>query len=266
MVRKTESEAPQDILEQGNIYFLYRPKVRPEGEDQGENGEAAAEDIDDVQNFYIVLKPQSGRFRLINVGRKRLPDIEGYERNWGFVEVIADSGKEIEEELQRDTYQTKTRGERVLPAARPAGEGVYALVREGSRMHLVWALELPKKPGPVQKAFNIPEEASLAISVANPEKRGGPRTAQLGEEQEAQYPKSLQKEFRGRKFATEDPRLLDYEGAQVIFIGARNDPEEAYDIDLQPEKESEGSADIFKQLRFARSRHPVEPLLRGEWR
>jgi hypothetical protein len=266
MAKKTEPESPQEILEQGNIYFLYRPKVRSEGESEGGNREAAAEDIDDVQNFYIVLKPHGGRFRLINVGRKRLPDIEGHERIWGFVEKVADSGKEIEEELQRDTYETKTRGERVRPAARPAGEGVYALVREGNRLHLIWALELPKKPGPVQKAFNIPEEASLAISIANPEKRGGPRTAQLGEEQEAQYPKSLQKEFRGRKFATEDPRLLDYEGAQVIFIGARNDPEEAYDIDLQPEKESEGSADIFKQLRFARSRHPVEPLLRGEWR
>ena len=262
MVKKTESEAPQEILEQGDIYFLYRPKVRA----GGENGKAAAEDLDDVQNFYIVLKPQGGRFRLINVGRKRLPDLEGHERNWGFVEMVSDAGKEIEEELQRDTYETKTRGERVLLAARPAGEGVYALVREGSKTHLVWALELPKKPGPVQKAFHIPEEASLAISIANPEKRGGPRTAQLSEEQRAHYPKSLQKAFRNRKFATEDPRLLDYEGAQVIFIGARDNPEEAYHIDLQPAEESVRSADIFKQLRFARSRHPVEPLLRGEWR
>src|SRR5919106_341129 len=161
MVKKTEPEAPQEILEQGNIYFLYRPKVRSEGESKGGNGEVAAEDIEDVQNFYIVLKPHGGRFRLINVGRKRLPQIE---------------------------------------------------------------------------------------------------------EQRPDYPKTLQKEFRGRKFATEDPRLLDYEGAEIIFIGARDDPEEAYHIDLQPAEESEGSADIFKQLRFARSRHPVEPLLRGEWR
>jgi hypothetical protein len=262
MAKKTEPEPPQEILEQGNIYFLYRPKVRAEEGDE----DAEVEDLGDVQNLYIVLKPQGGRFRLINVGRKRLPDIEGHERNWGFVDMIADSGKEIEEGLQRDTYETKTRGERVRPAARPAGEGVYALVREGRSAFLAWALELPKKPGPVQKAFNIPEEASLAISVANPEKRAGPRTAQLSDEQQADYPKSLQKAFRGRKFATEDPRLLDYEGAEVIFIGAREDPEDAYDIDLQPAKESEGSADIFEQLRFARSRHPVEPLLSGEWR
>jgi hypothetical protein len=261
MASETDQDQSSEILEEGNIYFAYRPKVHAAGDD-----EEVAEGIGEVQNFYLVLKPQGGRFRLINVGRKRLPEIDEHERNWGFVDLIADSGKEIEEALQRDTYETKTRGKRVRPAARPAGEGVYALIRKDGRMHLAWALELPKEPGPVQKAFNIPAEASLAISIANPEKRGGPRTAQLGEEQEADYPKTLQQEFRGRKFATEDPRLLDYEGAQVIFIGAREDPEEAYDIDLQPEQESEGSADIFKQLRFAKSRHPAEPLLKGEWR
>ena len=262
MVKKTDEREAPEVLEQGYIYFTYRPKVRSPDEEE----DIAAEDLDDVENFYIVLKPHGGRFRLINIGRKRLPDIEGHERNWGFVEMVADSGKEIEEELQRDTYQTKTRGERVRPAARPAGEGVYALVRKGNKLHLVWALELPKKPGPVQKAFNIPQQASLAISIANPEKRGGTRAAQLREEQQPDYPKQLQEEFRGRKFATEDPRLLDFEGAEIVFIGARTDPEEAYHIDLQPEEESEDSADIFSQLRFAKSRHPVEPLLRGEWR
>jgi len=262
MVKKTDERAPPEVLEEGHIYFIYRPKVRSPVEHQG----IAAEDLDDVQSFYIVVKPHGGRFRLINIGRKRLPDIDGHERNWGFVDMVAGSGREIEEELQRDTYETKTRGERLRPAARPAGEGVYALVRDGNKMHLVWALELPKTPGPVQKAFNIPEEASLAISIANPEKRGGPRTARLSEEQQADYPKQLQEEFRGRKFATGDPCLLDFEGAEIVFIGARTDPEEAYHIDLQPEQESEGSADIFRQLRFAKSRHPVEPLLKGEWR
>jgi hypothetical protein len=67
----------------------------------------AAEGLGNVENFYVVLKPKSGKFRLINVGRKRLPDVEGHERNWGFVDMIAKSGKEIEEELQRDTYETK---------------------------------------------------------------------------------------------------------------------------------------------------------------
>jgi hypothetical protein len=140
------------------------------------------------------------------------------------------------------------------------------MIRKASRTHLAWALELPEKPGPVQKTFNIPPEASLAISIRNPEKGGAPRGAQLSEERKAHYPKKLQEEFRGRKFATEDPRLLDYEGAQVIFVGSRKNPEQAHEIDLQPEDESEGSAEIFKELRFSKSRHPVEPLLQGEWR
>jgi len=135
MVKKTDERLSPEVLEEGHIYFIYRPKVRSPGEEQG----IAAEDLDDVQNFYIVVKPHGGRFRLINIGCKRLPDIDGHERNWGFVDLVADSGKEIEEELQRDTYETKTRGERLRPAARPAGEGVYALVRDGNKMHLVWA-------------------------------------------------------------------------------------------------------------------------------
>jgi hypothetical protein len=261
MAKATDQDAPE-VLEEGDIYFVYRPKVRPEGEDE----EVAAAGLGDVENFYLVLKPQDGPFRLINIGRKRLPELDDHERNWGFVEMITKSGKDVEQERRRETYDTKTRGERVRPAARPAGEGVYAMVREGRRMHLAWALELPEKPGPVQKTFNIPPQASLAISIRNPDKGGAPRAVQRSEEQKADYPKSLQKEFRGRKFATEDPRLLDYEGAEIIFIGARRDPEKAYHIDLQPEDESEGSAEIFKQLRFARSRHPAEPLLTGEWR
>ena len=48
--------------------------------------------------------------------------------------MVTDSGEKIEQELQRETYETKTRGERLRPAARrPAGEGVYALVPEGQQ-------------------------------------------------------------------------------------------------------------------------------------
>jgi hypothetical protein len=74
----------------------------------------------------------------------------------------------------------------------------------------------------------------------------------------------MQEKFRGRRFATEDPRLLDFEGAEIVFIGARTDPEDAHHIDLQPEQESERSANIVRQLRFAKTRHPAEPLLKGE--
>ena len=36
-------------------------------------------------------------------------------------------------------------------------------------------------------------------------------------------------------------------------------------IDLDPEHETEATADLFQELRLERERHPVEPLLVGKW-
>lgn len=255
-----KSRQPAEIVERGNIYFLYRPKVR--GEDEPEE---SAGGIGDVERFHIVLRPDgAARFRLMTVGRKRLPDLEDHERNWGFVDLVAKSAKEITSELDEQHYRTKTRGERVRPAARPAGEGVYVLARTGHSLHLAYALELPEKPGAVQRELNILPEGSFALSVKNPEK-GSPANAGLDEEQEADYPKKLQEEFRGRRFATEDTRLLDYAGAEFILVGAARDVKRELGIALDPEDESEASADIFTQLRLAKGKHPIEPLLTGEW-
>src|SRR3546814_2416468 len=100
--------------------------------------------------------------------------------------------------------------------------------------------------------------------VCSSDLKGSPKNAGLEEEDEADYPKSLQKEFRGRRFATEDPKLLDYEGAEIVLIGARRNPEKAYGADLEPQHESADTADVVRKLRFAKSRHPISPPLRGE--
>jgi hypothetical protein len=70
-----------------------------------------------------------------------------------------------------EEYETKTRGHRVNPAARPVGEGVYTLVRHhsGTRtdIRLVYKLEYPgphKKHEP-QDALNIEDQASYIIQV-----------------------------------------------------------------------------------------------------
>jgi hypothetical protein len=60
-------------------------------------------------------------------------------------------------------------------------------------------------------------------------------------------------------------RLLDYEGAEFILVGARRDPEKAYGLALETEKEDEAHADIINRLRLAKSRHPVAPLFEGRW-
>jgi hypothetical protein len=244
-----------EVLEKGDIFFLFRPRV---GEDQ-------PTDVSDVQRFFIVLHPESqDKFRLLVIGRKRQPDIDEHERTWGFVALVSNSAGAVEQELRGEVYETKTRGEQHQPPVRPAGEGVYAITLENGQMHLSYALELPEKPREVQKALKIPPEASFAISVKNPEK-GGPPGAGLRESDKADYPEKLQKEFRGRRFEREDVRMLDFSGAEFIMVGARTDPERAYGVELETEKEDYEHADIVRELRMAKSRHPVKPLFEGRW-
>jgi hypothetical protein len=254
--KRPPERAGEEIVEKGDIYFAYRPRVE----------EQEAEGLKDVQRFYMVMKPEGQvRFRVAVLGRKRLPQAERHERIWGFIESVAKSGGEVEKEFRERHYGTQTRGERTLASVRPAGEGVYALIRRGRNLHLTYELELPRRPGEVQKELNIERQGAYILSVKNPQ-MPSPPGAGLPEREEAHYPKSLEKEFRGRRFAAEDPHLLDYEGAEFILVGARRDPERAYDIDIKAEHESAQTADIFRQLKMSRREYPIEPLIKGEWR
>jgi hypothetical protein len=254
--RREDAGPPEAVVEKGDIFFLYRPRIE-EGEVEG---------LSDVQRFYMVLKPEGqARFRVAVLGRKRLPDTDRHERIWGFIDSVAKSGTAVEAQLKERHYETKTRGERTAPAARPAGEGVYALVQRGRNLLLTYELELPQRPGQVQEELNIARQGAFILSIKNPE-TASPPAAGLPKKEEAHYPKSLQREFGGRRFATEDPHLLDYEGAQFILIGARTDPERAYELDIEAEHETAETADIFRQLKLSRREHPLEPLFRGEWR
>lgn len=183
------SSRQAEVLEEGDIFFLYRPRVEEEDPSK----------LADVQRFFIVLRPSGGKHsRLITVGRKRLPEIGRHERNWGFVALVTDDERKIERELREETYETETRGERHQPAARPAGEGVYVISLEDGQMHLSYALELPESPGEVQDALKIRNKASYVLAVKNPE-RGAPPGVGLGAQQKADYPDRLQEIFRGRR-------------------------------------------------------------------
>jgi hypothetical protein len=132
-------------LERGDIFFFYRPRV----------GRDEVRSLEDVQRFFMVLHPQgSSHVREIVVGTKRLPDVERHEREWAFVARVS-RGVDFREELERRTYQTKTRGERVQAPARPAGEGRYAIVDHGDHSHLAYGLELPHDPGEAQRTLRI---------------------------------------------------------------------------------------------------------------
>ncbi len=246
-------------LERGNIYFFYQPKV----EEDSPGG------LSDIQRFYMILNPEEKeRFRLTIIGNKKMPDPSrsGHKRFWGFVDTVRKSPDSLMSQLEGEIYRTKTRGERRLPPGRPAGEGVYRIIRHEDHTHLAYALELPEKPGKPQEQFNIEEEASYIISIKNPES-GSPQAAGLAEERKAELPKYLQEKFRGRRFVEADPpEFLDKEGIEFILISASVNIEEELGVTLHPQNEDEHSADIFKTLRLDRSEHPVKPLLQGEWK
>lgn len=95
------------------------------------------------------------------------------------------------------TYTGQRPEARELPAARPAGEGVYAIVRHDSHTHLAYSLELPRKPGKVQRDLRIDDEASYILTVKNPEKPA-PGGAGLKGSRKAGYPEDLMEKFGGR--------------------------------------------------------------------
>jgi hypothetical protein len=259
MADKQGRESDQvKTLEHGNVYFFYRPRV----------GDEDPESLAEVQRLYMVLAPQGKqRYRLMVIGHKKLPDParSGQGRFWGFVDQVTDDPKAIERDLQAHRYSTKTRGERELPAARPAGEGVYRIVRHDSHTHLVYALELPEKIGEVQEELNIEGEASYILSIKNPAKPS-PRGAGLPHKESAKYPERLKKLFRDRQFSEVDPiNFLDYPHTQFMMIAAAEDVSADLGIELHPQRETEATAEIINDLKMEKSKHPLKSLFEGEW-
>ena len=243
-----------EVLERGDAFFLYRPKV--EHEEVGS--------IDDVQRLFVILAPEGGgRLRRIYVGRKKLPPPgwAGRRHTWAYVDAVVRDGEELGEDAERDTYETKTRGRRVQPADRPVGEGVYALVREGEETHLVVELELPKEPGEAQEAINLAKRVSYVVTVKDPQAadRGQPRAPVRVE-----LPDELQARFAGHRFIPVDPpELLDHAGMELLLMPVRRGDEP--EVDLADEQEDVDSAELFAELGLDPGSFPTRPLTEGRW-
>lgn len=239
------------VLERGDIYFAYRPRI----------GQEHPRGLEAVQRLFVVLHPrETDLLRRLVVGRKRMPDIGEHERSWAFVDRVARSPGEIGADLERTRYLTRTRGEREVPPARPAGEGAYAIVAHGGHTHLAYQLVRPDAPGEVQADLGIAPVASYVIVVRNPQAPGPVAPGRRPE-----LPRRLLERFAGRRFAPLEPDFLDREGTELILIGAHEAPDEELDLSLDPEEERAGTADIFRDLGFDRDQHPARPLFDGVW-
>lgn len=243
-------------LERGDIYFFYRPKVIEPDTQAHPHG------IEDIQRFYIILHPEnSPLFRLLLVGRKRLPEAKEHEKHWVQIELVTSERQEILDRLKGERYQTKTRGERILPSIRAIGEGVYSLVASGHQTYLSYELELPEEPGEVQQELNLDPEASFVITVKNQEMAG------IQDGAKANFPKDLQALFRDRRFiAIESVELLNYANAELLLVGAHSIIPKKLRANLEPEpEECINSAEIFDDLRLWMSEHTTAPLTKGIW-
>lgn len=223
MGRQLATATAIEVLEQGRITFLYRPRVE----------ERDPHELTDVQRMLVVLEPDGrDRYRLIGMGRKRMPSTGRHERFWGFVDAVLDHPQDMEAVLAAQTYGTKTRGVRHLPAARIAGDGTYALELHDEHTHLAYALDHLFLEDPVVAELDLEASASYIVAVANPDltawglAEAPPLQQELFDELEVHvtvptpFPPSLQSRFGNRRYAQLDStEWLEHAGAELIFIG-----------------------------------------------
>jgi hypothetical protein len=219
-------------IESGDIYFFYRPKVDFD----------KIRGMGDVQRFHLVMVPDKAtKARLFVVGKKRLPEVaegraQSTEREWMMNSMTAKPG-DVGKALGPVTYDTSTEGEQVQGEAIPAGEGRYAIFERKGDTRLAYRLFRPRKPGNAQKALGILPEATFIVTVKNPT-LGGPGFPQ----EKPEYPKKLREMFGDKRWIDlNDTRLLEYENAQLLLIGAHASLEQT-DIEIS------GQPDVFATL------------------
>lgn len=170
----TTKSSASSILEKGLIYFFLRGRVNTED----------TSSVSDIARTYFVLRPASSsaddakpaqqhfqdkHARLLAVPKKTFPRT-GRQRWISFVEKAGVSFADLEQTFLRgNDYETKTRGTQHTPAAKPEGEGVYAVTTTGRESHLCYILTRPGDLGEVQKKLGLKDKGSFIISTRNPE-------------------------------------------------------------------------------------------------
>jgi hypothetical protein len=189
------------VLERGDISFFYRPLVQAAGARTFRAG---------VQSFFAVLSP-GGRplHRRLRIGRKRMPMVAG-ERLWARVERVGSLERVLAGQLEPEHYQTRTRGERFQPEARPLAQGSYAIVRHDDHCHLAYRIEHHEEDDDAPGEVRVPDAASHLLLFERAPGAGAVWTV------------------------AGDIERLDEEGAEVVLVGGDDEPERELGIDIVP--------------------------------
>jgi len=198
-----------EVLERGDIAFFYRPVVQPAKAMSFRAG---------VQSFFALLSP-GGRplHRRLRIGRKRMPVAAG-ERLWARIERVGSLDRVIADQLEPEHYHTKTRGHRFQPEARPLAQGCYAVVRHDDHCHLVYRIEHHEEDLDIPREVRVPDAASHLLLFESPPGAGATWTV------------------------AGDPAYLDEEGAEIVLVGAADEPERELGIDILPTSDSPAPA------------------------
>ncbi|KAJ9476772.1 hypothetical protein PHBOTO_000442 [Pseudozyma hubeiensis] len=327
----SSSEIPWHVSEKGLVYFFYRPKVRSSDEAEkssteslddvqntfmllvpraSESDTAPAADTSTKQEHDDKRKPPNPTaYRLVSLGKKRMPSPEAAlkagqepggiggrhsEAIWATVAAIGADLKAAGEGMGEEHYSTKTRGERVKPAARPAGRGHYALSIKKTdppstrEVRLTYNLSHPSSDdfGQVQQELGLHPASSVLIQMRNPTLAPtgpGAPAAGLPEDQRAILTKEeLQGNFggnvkdKGNRYARpEEPALLDRQGVELLLIkreqqeddgskGLGDEQSEALAELAQHDSDKLSDEAILKELELSSKDIEVEALS-GEW-
>ncbi|KAF9561793.1 hypothetical protein CPC08DRAFT_817501 [Agrocybe pediades] len=329
-------------IERGHIYFFYRPRVQVEEVNsiddirnfhillvprppefavhtgESSNNQTKKEDPENSEKSEqkvlargadAVPAPDNStstkkQYRLITVGKKKLPDPESHQggsrRKETFFAIVTDVGDnldDLEKGLGEKIYQTKTRGERHEGPARLVARGGYAIVNSDAdkpsarETHLGYHVSHPPPAelGDVQKSLGIFSASSFILQVKNP--RAPANGPQQAHSKGAEYPEWIMRDIfgaasghssnvKGRenyglRFAScETPELLNYRGADLILIASR-DGEEGLETslgdgrgnalaDAENKEVRKPVENVFKELSLDLDKFPVESL-EGSW-
>lgn len=247
-------KTPLTVLEKGDIYFFYRPRVNSE----------EAKNKKEVSRFFFILRNNTtGLYRVVIVEKKQLPRAAGHQVEFAFVAKVGTTLEEIHEYLDEQHYSTKTKGERTLSAALSGGEGKYLFLKWGKATHLLYSLEKSEKRQERLHGVWVEGEAIFIIQVKNPE---NPSPKGLSTKQRADYPPELANLFKNRRFMTLDPvDFLNYEGAEILIIGEKSKPTAQWRINLKSLLNSFSHARIDTPLDLGKKQQELEFLLAGDW-
>lgn len=144
------------VLERGDLSVFYRPRVQ---------AASAREDRRGVQAMWLVLSVGE-RHRRVRVGKNHLPSRAG-QRFLVMVERVGSFDRVIGDQLEAETYVTKTRGARFQPGARLIARGEYALVAHDDHRHLSYRVDHTEDPDDLPEEVRVPTSGSFVLLFKN---------------------------------------------------------------------------------------------------